>query len=416
MKSRPLGLRFSVPGAARVDDRAARAQRFPMHAARAHSANRWRTGTMTTGILPTMSATITPHARHLPPIWLPLLAGLPLAVCLVLMAAPSLGHGVATVSRTLFLMAFLLWVFPLTLLQRRLWSCGTRLWVMTLTLLAATYLMTLLTRVLNIGLQVTIAGSLPPDFSWWLVFRGIEGAWLTLIAFCAIHAVVTYYAELKQEQAHRLEAQSLARDAELRALRYQLQPHFLFNTLNAISALVAEQKGHEARQMLARLGDFLRATLDLGHAHEVSLAEELALTDAYLEIEQARLGDRLQLNWRVGPGLLSARVPYLLLQPLVENAIRHGIAPRRGSGRLEIEITGEAARLQVRISNDLPAGSDGASGTGTGRAEAVGLRNVGDRLSRLYPGAYDLHAGLRDDDRYHVALALPLRLDVGAAA
>ena len=371
---------------------------------------------MTTGIPPTLRATITPHARHLPPFWLPLLAGLPLAVCLVLMAAPRLGHGVATVSRTLFLMAFLLWAFPLTLLQRRLWACGTRLWIMTLTLLAATYLMTLLTRVLNIGLQVAIAGSPSPDFSWWLIFRGIEGAWLTLIAFCAIHAVVTYYAELKQEQAHRQEAQSLARDAELRALRYQLQPHFLFNTLNAISALVAEQKGHEARQMLARLGDFLRATLDLGHAHEVTLAEELALTDAYLEIEKARLGDRLQLNWRVGPGLLGARVPYLLLQPLVENAIRHGIAPRRGSGRLEIEITGEAARLQVRISNDLPAGSDGASGTGTGRTEAVGLRNVGDRLSRLYPGAYDLHAGLRDDGRYHVALALPLRLDVGAAA
>lgn len=381
----------------------------------AHSADRWRTGIMTTGTPPTPRTTITPHARQLPPFWLPLLAGLPLAVCLVLMAAPSLGHGVATASRTVFLMAFVLWAIPLTLVQRRLWMRGTRLWVVVPTLLAATYLMTLVARVLNIGLQVAIAGPLPPDFSWWLVLRGIEGTWLTLIAFCAIHAVVNYYAALKQEQAQRLEAQSLARDAELRALRYQLQPHFLFNTLNAISALVAEQKGPEARQMLARLGDFLRATLDLGHAHEVSLAEELALTDAYLEIEKARLGDRLQLKWRVGPGLLGARVPYLLLQPLVENAIRHGIAPRRGSGRLEIEITGEAA-LHVRISNDLPAGTDLVSGTGGGRTEAVGLRNVGERLSRLYPAACDLHAGVRDDGRYHVAVSLPLRLDSVARA
>ena len=120
---------LAYPRAARVDDRDGRAKLFTMHTTGSHSANRWRTGTMTTGIPPTMSATITPHARHLPPFWLPLLAGLPLAVCLVLMAAPSLGHGVATVSRTLFLMAFLLWVFPLTLLQRRLWACGTRLWI-----------------------------------------------------------------------------------------------------------------------------------------------------------------------------------------------------------------------------------------------------------------------------------------------
>lgn len=371
---------------------------------------------MTTDIPPIPGTTITAHARHLPPLWLPLLAGLPLAACLVLMAIPSMGHGVATISRTLFLMAFVLWAIPLTLLQRRLWARGTRLWVMTLTMLAGTYLMTVVARVLNLGLQVAIAGPLSPDFRWWLVFRGIEGAWLTLIAFCAIHAVVTYYAELKLEHAHRLEAESLARDAELRALRYQLQPHFLFNTLNAISALVADQKGHEARQMLARLGDFLRATLDLGHAHEVSLAEELTLTDAYLEIEKARLGDRLQLKWQVGPGLLGARVPYLLLQPLVENAIRHGIAPRRGSGRLEIHITGDAVRLHMRISNDLPVGTDDASGSGTGRAEAVGLSNVSDRLSRLYPGAYELHAGVRDDGLYHVALALPLRLGGAATA
>lgn len=367
---------------------------------------------MTTDIHPVRRTAITPHTRHLPPLWLPLLAGLPLATCLVLMAVPSLGHGVATVSRTLFLMTFVLWVIPLTLLQRHLWARGKPLWVVALTLLMATYLMTLATRVLNIGLQAAIAGPRSPDFNWWLVFRGIEGAWLTLIAFCAIHAVVTYYAELKQEHAHRLEAQSLARDAELRALRYQLQPHFLFNTLNAVSALVAEQKGQEARQMLARLGDFLRATLDLGHAHEVSLAEELALTEGYLEIEKARLGDRLQLKWRVGPGLLGARVPYLLLQPLVENAIRHGIAPRRGPGRLEIDITGSPSMLHVRMSNDLPPGDERIDASGTDRTEPVGLRNIDDRLSRLYPGAYELHAGQGDDGRYHVALSLPLRIGV----
>lgn len=359
---------------------------------------------------------MTSRSRHLPPFWLPLLAGLPLAICLALMAAPSLGHGIATVSRTMHLMAFVLWAIPLALLQRRLWSHGARLWGMALILLVATCLMALATRVLNIGLQAAIAGALPSDFSWLLVFRGIEGAWLTLIAFCAIHAVVAYYAELQQEQAWRQEAQSLVRDAELRALRYQLQPHFLFNTLNAISTLVAEGHGHAARQMLARLGDFLRATLDLGHAHEVRLAEELALTDTYLEIEKARLGDRLQLKWRVGSGLLGACVPYLLLQPLVENAIRHGIAPRRGPGRLEIDIAGDKASLRVRVSNDLPAADDDAVTPIAGRTKTVGLRNVDDRLSRLYPGEYELSAGVHDDGRYHVMLALPLRIDTDVPA
>jgi two-component system, LytTR family, sensor histidine kinase AlgZ len=365
-------------------------------------------------------ASVDAHLRAAPPFWVPLLAGLPLGVCLLVMALPIMGHGAATASRALYLLAFVLWIVPLTALQRELWRRGAAGWAMAFVLLAATYAMALATRALYMGMQLAMSGELATDLDWSLVFRGLEGPWLTLIAYCAIHAVVAFYVELQHEQARHLQAQALARDAELRALRYQLQPHFLFNTLNAISALVVEGRSREARQMLARLGDFLRATLDGAHGHEVSLADELALTEAYLEIEKARLGERLQLKWQIGPDLLRMRVPYLLLQPLVENAIRHGIAPRSSPGRLAIRVTGEAGELRVEVSNDLAASegeylSETSTRDAESRSGAVGLRNIGERLAKLYPGAHAMHAGVQANGCYRVVLQLPLRTDGGVA-
>lgn len=361
-------------------------------------------------------ATPRTHRRASPPFWLPVLAGLPLGVCLLLMAVPILGYGNASMARTLYLLAFVLWVAPLTVLQRWLWRRCTPGWVMVPALLVLTYLMALATRLISLRLQTALYAHLPkPELDWTLLFRGLEGAWLVLVAFCAIHAVVAYYAELRHEQAEHVEARALARDAELRALRYQLHPHFLFNTLNAISALVAEGRGAEARQMLARLGDFFRAVLDSHHGHEVALAEEIAMTETYLDIERARLGSRLRLSWRLGADVLDAQVPFLLLQPLVENAIRHGIAPRSAPGLLDVDIGKHDGGLRIRVGNDLPSPAE-AQCAGPVEREPVGLQNVRDRLARLYPGQAELVAGLRDDGRYHVELRLPLRAKPGSCA
>ncbi len=354
--------------------------------------------------------------RAAPPFWLPLLAGLPLGVSLLVMALPIMGYVAATASRALYLLAFVLWIVPLTALQRALWRSGIARWAMALVLLTATYAMALATRAMFMGQQVATSGRSATDFDWSLVFRGIEGPWLTLIAYCAIHAVMAVYVELQHEQARHLQAQALGRDAELRALRYQLQPHFLFNTLNAISALVAEGRTRESQKMLARLGDFLRATLDGAHGHEVSLADELALTEAYLEIEKARLGERLQLKWQIGPDLLRVRVPYLLLQPLVENAIRHGIALRSSPGQLEIRVTGDDRQLRVEVSNELPFSDERTCSVTLGnerRSGAVGLSNIGERLVKLYPGAHTMNAGLQENGCYRVVLHLPRRIDSG---
>ena len=355
----------------------------------------------------------------LPPFWLPVMAGLPLGVCLLVMALPILGHGNATLSRTIYLLAFMVWLLPLTALQRWLWQRGTPVWRIALVLLVTTYAMAFATRLLSIALQALASGSAarltaPGTVDVALLFRGLEGAWLVLVAYCAVHAVVTYYAALRQEQADHADARALARDAELRALRYQLQPHFLFNTLNAASTLVAEGHNTQARQMLTRLGDFLRTVLDAHPSHEVTLAEEIAMTEAYLEVEKARLGRRLELEWKLGERVLAAHVPFLLLQPLVENAIRHGIAPRRAPGRLEIHIARTDTHLDIHIRNDLPE-TGCASTTPADAREAVGLANVRNRLARLYAGAARLNAGI-EGDRYRVHLTLPLRLQAEAMA
>jgi len=236
----------------------------------------------------------------------------------------------------------------------------------------------------------------------------VDGCWLPLIAFCAVHAVVDHYAALQAERERVREIAAQARDAELRALRYQLQPHFLFNTLNAISTLVAEQRGAEANRMLARLGDLLRATLDSGEAHEVALAEELALTGHYLDIEKIRLGERLLLDLRIGPDVLQAAVPALLLQPLLENAIRHGIAPRATPGRVALRVERDGERLQLSLRNDgvpsVPEAVDDEP-----RSPAIGLRNVRQRLAQLYGEAHRFEFALADDGGCEVVIALPYR-------
>ncbi|MCL6711827.1 histidine kinase [Pseudomonas sp. R2.Fl] len=353
------------------------------------------------------SVTNRPSAE--PPFWLPLLAGLPIGLCLVVMALPALGHGHATAYRTLYLLAFLAWLPPLVALQRGLWRRRLPIALTAGVLLLATYAMSVFNNLLGDLMALSAGWTRTDEFRFAALFNGLESCWLALIAFCAMHAVIAYYVELKHEKQQREQAHLLARDAELRALRYQLHPHFLFNTLNAISTLVTEERGHDARRMINQLAEFLRATLAGDSRHEVSVAEEIALTEAYLEIEKARLGERLQVVWRIEAELLHAAMPYLLLQPLVENAIRHGIAPRATAGRLDIHFSRRGDRLLLRLDNDVAAPLPEASA----RDGAVGQRNVAERLARLYPADHHFQAGpCADAGGYRVSLDLPFRVSV----
>jgi two-component system, LytTR family, sensor kinase len=211
------------------------------------------------------------------------------------------------------------------------------------------------------------------------LYLGMCGPFLRYILYYwAMIAVVDYYGKYRdgQLQAAQLEA-GLTR-ARLQLLKSQLQPHFLFNTLNAISALLHVDV-EAADRMLARLGDLLRLALEDFGVQEAPLARELEVARSYLEIEQARLGPRLRVHWHIAPDLGDALVPTFLLQPLIENAVHHGIAPRCEGGRIDIHIHREGSQLHVEVRDDGPGLAAGGTATG-----GVGLTNTRARLLQLY--------------------------------
>jgi sensor histidine kinase YesM len=217
-------------------------------------------------------------------------------------------------------------------------------------------------------------------------------------------SAVVHYLVIGFEASHAAERRILqsdvsAREAELRALRAQLDPHFLFNSLNSINALVGSDP-EGARRMCERLGDFMRRTLALGAKDEVPLAEELALVDRYLEIEQVRFGERLQITREIDPATATCMVPPLLLQPLVENAVKHGVARRVEGGCIRIAAHRANGRVGIVVEN--PVDPDAPPKRGQG----VGLENVRRRLEAYRGRETHLEAWL-EGTRFRVEVTLP---------
>ncbi len=227
-----------------------------------------------------------------------------------------------------------------------------------------------------------------------------------------ISYVIDYYRRHQEEElkisrlkAELAEAKLQVTEAQLQALKMQLHPHFLFNTLNSISALLDED-AEAADQMLARLGDFLRMTLQNSGAQQVTLQEELEFLRCYLEIERVRFQDRLTVTMNIDAETLEARVPNLILQPIVENAIRHGIVSRIAPGQIEISaiLTGDA--LQLRVKDNGP----GLGSVDGGRAivkEGLGLANTRARLGRMYGAAHKFEMSDAPEGGLQVTLTIP---------
>jgi two-component system sensor histidine kinase AlgZ len=361
-----------------------------------------------------------PAVRQLPSFWLTLLIGwLPIVLGTAVAAATVLGNPNQLAQHAMLLITCLLPSIPLCLIQRALWRRRASWRRCIAVLLPLSFLLAFVGTAAIIGVATQMGahvGALRGAFHWSLVFASMDIVWFVLIALCAVYMVIGYYISMQDERMRAVAAVGLARDAELRALRYQLHPHFLFNTLNAISTLVVEQRTSDATRMIARLGDFLRATLEGDGAHEVALADELSLTEHYLDIEKARLGNRLTIHMQVGPDSLRAAVPYLLLQPLVENAIRHGIAPRREGGRLDIQVIHADERLHISLHNDGLAATPEHTRSGETDSASVGLRNVRERLQRLYENNHRFELALAEDGSCRVLIDLPFRRVTDEAA
>lgn len=226
-----------------------------------------------------------------------------------------------------------------------------------------------------------------------------------LLAWSVLYVGVKHYRAFRDARERALRAEALAHQARLDALRYQLNPHFLFNTLNAISTLVVDGRNDEASRMIARLGDLLRTTLERTDGDVVSLADELELVRRYLDIEQIRLGERLAVHIDVAEDAWAARVPSLILQPLVENAIRHGVAPREEGGRVTITATRMGGLLQLHVADDGPGLR--ARGTDARASSGIGLANTRERLKQLYGEAHRFDIGESDSGGLRVSIELP---------
>ncbi|HSS17831.1 MAG TPA: histidine kinase [Candidatus Dormibacteraeota bacterium] len=220
----------------------------------------------------------------------------------------------------------------------------------------------------------------------------------------AVHALLYYQNFRAGELAQSSLKTELAR-AQLRALKMQLHPHFLFNTLHSISSLVLEDPP-KANSMIARLGDFLRLTLENSNQQLVSLKEETEFLRCYLEIEQVRFGDRLTVTFELEPQMLPAQVPHLILQPVVENAIQHAIAPRAARGHINIEAKRLNSLLRLEVRDDGPgiASNDALLGT-----EGVGLSNVRARLHQIYGSDFRFELMNARDGGLTVVMEIPFR-------
>jgi LytS/YehU family sensor histidine kinase len=213
-------------------------------------------------------------------------------------------------------------------------------------------------------------------------------------------------AKLALQQAETARLNEQLSKAQLNALRRQIEPHFLFNALNSIAGLVRENQNDAAISMIAGLSDFLRKVLEHSERHQVPLAEELEFTQKYLDIQKARFAERLQFSVDVPFDLLSAQVPSLILQPMVENAIKHGIAKRVQGGAIRIAASSSNGRLTLRVYNDGPSLPAGWETTQSG----IGISNVRTRLQSLYGNACDLTLRNRTPGGVETAVSVPFVL------
>jgi two-component system LytT family sensor kinase len=215
---------------------------------------------------------------------------------------------------------------------------------------------------------------------------------------------LTYGEDLVENEDRIASLQAQANVAQLNALRYQLNPHFLFNTLNSVASLISKQMSVEAEAMVVSLSDFLRSTLRMDSGREITLDEEIKLQSLYLDIEKIRFPQRLKVTIDVPEELRTACVPNLITQPLIENAIKHGVGRSSAPVHLEVIARDRDGRLSLEVRDDGGNAVDGAlSGT------QVGLRNVAERLKLRFGDKGSLDAGRRREGGFSARILLPLR-------
>jgi signal transduction histidine kinase len=266
------------------------------------------------------------------------------------------------------------------------------------------------TMVITRALLFPFGGRVMAGVNWWSYLQRqyltqLDWMLATYFSLVGLGHAIAYWREAEQRALNAERLQTRLAEAQLQALQRQLQPHFLFNTLHTISSLMRSDV-EAADVMIDQLSDLLRMSLK-SHTQEVSVRQEIEILQSYLAIEETRFHDRLSVSMEVAPEILDARVPYLLLQPLVENAVRHGIAPRARPGRIGIRVfpAGGQLQIEVRDSGDgLPPERLVAMNNG------VGLDNARARLAHLYGSGHRLTFANLNGGGFQVSVTIPLHV------
>lgn len=241
---------------------------------------------------------------------------------------------------------------------------------------------------------------------WKMTFvESYEGAIITILTWSALYFAIKSYRVFQDVREGALRSAAMAHEAQLKMLRYQLNPHFLFNTLNAISTLILERNTELANRMVTKLSSFLRYSLDNDPMQKITLEQELQALQLYLDIEKVRFEDRLALKVDIEDAARDALIPSLLLQPLVENAIKYGIARAEGGGQLKISARVFAGDLLMEVSDDGPGCE--LVNNDIPDAKGVGLRNTRERLATLYGSEHSIKLSETEPHGLTICIRIP---------
>ena len=293
--------------------------------------------------------------------------------------------------------------FLLRPIYRYVWnaSLATRI----ITVVLAAYLCSLIWVVpYNISYWELYKNGYRPD-NWTGYFWGIFNIYYIFICWSCLYFGIKFYQGMQDANQRVLKANALAHEAQLKMLRYQLNPHFLFNTLNAISTLILEKNTNRANQMVSRLSDFLRYSLDNDPMQKVTLEQEISTLNLYLGIEKIRFEERLNLDFEIESEAEKALIPSLILQPLVENSIKYAIAKAERGGTITLRAKVFANELLLELKDDGPGVElvDGQLPKGRG----VGVRNTKERLSELYNSNHSFELKNMQPNGLQINIRLP---------
>lgn len=269
---------------------------------------------------------------------------------------------------------------PLRYICRALWTRAPG--IMIAGALLAAYATALTWRILVNVAYVTFMPEMGEEMSRFADYlSGAISAMYIMTCWVGLYLGFHYYESMQLQREATLRASALAQEAQFKMLRYQLNPHFLFNTLNAISTLILDNRNSAANSAVTGLSEFLRYTLDQDPMKKVTVAQEVEALNLYLDIEEMRFGDRLTINFQIDEKASDVLMPSLLLQPLIENAIKYAVAPREAGGEIRIAAHVTGGMLQLEVADDGPGMVD-ATRVVNGRG--VGIRNTRERLQVLY--------------------------------